>query len=50
MQGPPDLCVEIISPSSGTIDREVKFRQYESGHVEHYWILDPLEKPSKAID
>jgi len=43
MEGPPDLCVEIISPSSVVIDREVKFHLYESGGVAHYWIVDPQQ-------
>jgi Uma2 family endonuclease len=37
----PDLCVEVVSPSSGTIDREDKFGQYAAAGVPHYWILDP---------
>src|SRR5688572_3062783 len=37
----PDLCVEVVSPSSATIDREDKFEQYAAGKVPHYWILDP---------
>ena len=41
MEGPPDLCVEIISPSSETIDRKKKFIQYAKGGVAHYWIVDP---------
>ena len=41
MQGPPDLCVEVISPSSGTIDREDKLEQYQNGGVANYWIIDP---------
>jgi Uma2 family endonuclease len=41
MEGPPDLCVEIISPSSLAIDRKGKFKQYEKGKVAHYWIVDP---------
>jgi len=44
MEGPPDLCVEIISPSSVTYDRKEKFNLYESGGVAHYWILDPYKK------
>jgi len=44
MEGPPDLCVEIISPSSQTIDRKEKFKQYQKGGVAHYWILDPQTK------
>ncbi len=42
LKGPPDLCVEIISPSSSTIDRVDKFEQYRAAGVSHYWILDPL--------
>ena len=41
IDGPPDLCVEIVSPSSGTIDRKDKFKQYAAGGVEFYWIIDP---------
>jgi Uma2 family endonuclease len=40
MEGPPDLCVEIISPSSSKADRKQKFKQYEKGKVAHYWIID----------
>jgi Uma2 family endonuclease len=41
MEGPPDLCVEVLSPSSGTIDRRDKFKQYALGNVRFYWIVDP---------
>jgi Uma2 family endonuclease len=44
MEGPPDLCVEIISPSSTTIDRQAKFKQYQAGKVANYWIVDPHQK------
>jgi Uma2 family endonuclease len=44
MEGPPDLCVEIISPSSKIRDRKQKFKLYEKGKVAHYWIVDPEEK------
>ena len=44
MEGPPDLCVEIISPSSSTVDRVDKFEQYEAGGVLHYWMLDPKSR------
>jgi len=44
IEGPPDLCVEIISPSSVTIDRKEKFKQYQKGKVAHYWIIEPTEK------
>ena len=41
LEGVPDLCVEIVSPSSSTIDRVDKFRQYEAGGVPYYWMVDP---------
>ncbi len=44
MEGPPDLCVEIISPSSVITDREDKFEQYATGGVAFYWIIDPQQR------
>jgi Uma2 family endonuclease len=44
IDGPPDLCIEIVSPSSGQIDREDKFEQYAAGKVRHYWIVDPAPR------
>jgi Uma2 family endonuclease len=44
MEGPPDLCVEIISPSSLRIDRRDKFKQYARGKVKNYWIVNPMGK------
>ena len=49
MEGPPDLCVEVISPSSGTIDRRDKFKQYAQGEVAFYWIVDPKQKTIEAF-
>ena len=46
---PPDLCIEVVSPSSGTIDREDKFEQYAAGKVPHYWILDPQVRTIDAF-
>ena len=40
MEGPPDLCVEVLSPSSIKIDRRDKFEQYAMGGVANYWIVD----------
>ena len=37
----PDLCVEIVSPGSETIDRVDKFDQYAKAKVPYYWIVDP---------
>ena len=44
IEGPPDLCVEILGPSSTAIDRKEKFKQYAKGGVAYYWIIDPQEK------
>jgi Uma2 family endonuclease len=41
MEGPPDLAVEVISPTSGEIDRTDKFAEYREAGVPHYWIVDP---------
>jgi Uma2 family endonuclease len=44
MEGPPDLCVEILSPSSLQIDRQDKFKQYAKGKVANYWIINPMDR------
>jgi Uma2 family endonuclease len=36
----PDLIVEILSPSTEKIDREIKFQDYAAHGVEEYWIVD----------
>jgi Uma2 family endonuclease len=41
MEGPPDLCIEVLSPSSSKIDRRDKFKQYARAGVRFYWIIDP---------
>lgn len=40
MHGPPDLAVEVISPSSVEVDRVDKFAQYREAGVANYWIVD----------
>ena len=42
--GPPDLIIEIISPSSAKYDRIYKFRKYQKAGVREYWIVDPETK------
>jgi Uma2 family endonuclease len=41
MEGPPDLVIEIISPSSAGIDRIRKAATYATFGVPEYWIVDP---------
>ena len=38
---PPDLCIEILSPSSSTMDQVEKFELYQKHGVPHYWLVDP---------
>lgn len=40
-EGPPDLAVEIVSPSTGKRDRRDKFFAYEQHGVGEYWIVEP---------
>ncbi|MCC7368910.1 MAG: Uma2 family endonuclease [Chloroflexi bacterium] len=41
VEGPPDLVVEVLSPSTEARDRGIKLRRYGAAGVTHYWILDP---------
>jgi Uma2 family endonuclease len=44
LEGPPDLCVEVLSPSNRHVDRGDKFELYRDSGVPFYWILDPMTK------
>lgn len=41
IEGPPDLAVEVLSPSSRKRDRLKKRAVYEKHDVPEYWIIDP---------
>jgi len=45
---PPDLCVEIISPGSATMDQTDKFDLYAKSGVPHYWLVDPTHRTFAA--
>jgi Uma2 family endonuclease len=40
VEGPPNLVVEVLSPSTEARDRGLKLRRYAAAGVDHYWILD----------
>lgn len=48
MEGPPDLAVEVLSPSSVATDRKDKFKLYAAGKVKYYWIVDPKMRTIEA--
>ena len=40
-QGPPNLAIEILSPSTRRRDEVLKRRLYERTGVNEYWVVDP---------
>jgi len=47
VEGAPTLVVEVISPSTGAIDRRRKLQLYARYAVPYYWIVDP---PARTIE
>jgi Uma2 family endonuclease len=41
---PPDWACEVVSPTTGAIDRGRKMRIYARERVAHLWLLDPLAR------
>ena len=39
--GPPDLVVEVLSPSSRGLDLATKVEEYALAEVPEYWVVDP---------
>ncbi len=42
--GAPDLIVEILSSSTASKDRGIKFDIYEQSGVHEYWLIDPVAR------
>jgi Uma2 family endonuclease len=41
IHGAPALAIEVLSPGSRKMDRELKRRVYDRFGVQEYWIVDP---------
>lgn len=48
LSGVPDLAVEVVSPASGSLDRDTKFREYADAGIMNYWIIDPSQRSFAA--
>jgi Uma2 family endonuclease len=42
IEGAPNIVVEILSPSTRTLDQRVKKRTYARFSIPEYWIVDPV--------
>ena len=42
--GPPDMVIEILSPTTAMLDKHLKFYQYLRAGVREYWIVEPESK------
>ena len=50
LEGAPDLAVEILSPSTLGIDRDLKRKAYAQFGVVELWLIDPIEKQISLYD
>ena len=50
IEGAPTLAVEILSPSTTTIDRSRKLQLYARYGVPYYWIVDPEARTLEAYE
>lgn len=48
--GAPDLVVEILSPSTSSVDRGAKKKQYAKSGVRELWIIDPEARTIQVFD
>lgn len=42
LHGPPDLAIEVLSPSTAQLDKKNKRRVYAQVGVKELWLVDPL--------
>lgn len=49
VDGPADICIEIVSKSSIQRDHSTKLVEYEQGSVGEYWIIDPDRREARFL-
>ena len=49
IQGPLDVVIEILSPSTAKRDRELKHKRYEDFGVREYWLVDPSTRSLEIL-
>jgi Uma2 family endonuclease len=49
IEGPPTLAVEILSPSTRTLDRVTKRQLYARHGVSYLWLVDPEARTIEAL-
>jgi len=47
VEGPADICIEVVSPGSVGTDYGYKLLEYEAGGVREYWLIDPQRKQAR---
>jgi Uma2 family endonuclease len=47
MDGAADICIEVVSSATSSMDYGEKFKEYEEGGISEYWIIDPLREECK---
>ncbi len=50
VEGPPDLIIEVLSPTNRAHDQVRKRELYARGGVREYWIVDPEQRVIEVID
>jgi Uma2 family endonuclease len=50
VQAPPDIVIEILSPSNKAYDRKTKLRAYEKAGVPEIWYLDPEDQTAEVLN
>ncbi len=46
---PPDMVLEVLSPSSAAMDQRTKLADYERFGIAEYWIVDPYSASTKFL-